>query len=31
MRILDAMKDLDKPPKDQVKVRPPEKRPEKDW
>jgi len=31
MRILDAMKDQDKPPKDQMKVKPPEKRPEKDW
>ncbi len=31
MRILDAMKDRDKPPKEQLKVRPPERRPEKDW
>jgi len=31
MRILDAMKDQDHPPKDQLKVPPPDKRPEKDW
>ncbi len=31
MRILDAMKDQDHPPKDQLKVPPPDRRPEKDW
>jgi Ca-activated chloride channel homolog len=31
MRILDAMKELDRPPKDQLKTPPPDKRPEKDW
>ena len=31
MRILDAMRKQDKPPKDQLKVPPPDRRPEKDW
>jgi Ca-activated chloride channel family protein len=31
MRILDAMKELDRPPKDPLKTPPPDKRPEKDW
>ncbi|MGH9867759.1 MAG: tetratricopeptide repeat protein, partial [Candidatus Polarisedimenticolia bacterium] len=31
MRILDAMKELDRPPKDPMKVPPPDKKPEKDW
>jgi len=31
MRILDAMKDQDHPPKDQLKVPPPDRHPEKDW
>ncbi len=30
-RILDAMRDLDKPPKDPLKAPPPDKKPEKDW
>lgn len=30
-RILDAMKDQDRPPSDQIKAPPPDKRPEKDW
>ena len=31
MRILDAMKEQDRPPKDQLKAPPPDRRPEKDW
>jgi len=31
LRILDAMKEQDKPPKDQIKAPPPDRRPEKDW
>lgn len=31
MRILDAMREQDRPPKDQLKVPPPDKRPERDW
>ncbi|HZI95125.1 MAG TPA: VWA domain-containing protein [Patescibacteria group bacterium] len=30
-RILDAMKEQDRPPKDQLKTPPPDRRPEKDW
>ncbi len=30
-RILDAMKEQDRPPKDHLKVPPPDRRPEKDW
>jgi len=30
-RILDAMKEQDRPPKDQIKAPPPDKKPEKDW
>jgi Ca-activated chloride channel family protein len=30
-RILDAMKEQDRPPKDHLKVPPPDKRPERDW
>ncbi len=30
-RILDAMRDQDRPPKDRVKTPPPDRRPEKDW
>jgi len=31
MRLLDAMKDQDKPPRDRLKVPPPDRKPEKDW
>ena len=31
MRILDALKEQDRPPKEQLKVQPPDRRPEKDW
>ena len=31
MRILDAMREQDRPPSDQLKVPPPDRRPEKDW
>ncbi|MFQ5700564.1 MAG: tetratricopeptide repeat protein [Acidobacteriota bacterium] len=31
MRILDAMKDQDRPPRERLKVRPPDQHPKKDW